>query len=118
MTETEYKFTYRKNIIVDIGICIRLITRVLDEVNLLDDKINAIDNKINALVIKFSKKREYFSVGEVALIEGVCERTIRKRIKEGSIKAIKNPGERSYKIPANKYYETQTELKSKNYTRN
>ena len=42
----------------------------------------------------------------------------KERIKEGSIKAIKNPGERSYKMPVNKYYETQTELKSKNYTRN
>ena len=57
-------------------------------------------------------------VGEVALIEGVCEKTIRNRITEGAIPATKNEGERSYKISALQYYETRTEVKSKNSSRN
>lgn len=69
----------------------------------------------NQKVIKdqLSKKPEYLSVGEVALMEGVCEKTIRNRIREGSIPATKNEGERSYKIPRLEYYETRTEVKSK-----
>ena len=64
------------------------------------------------------QKPEYLSVGEVALIEGVSEKTIRARIKEGSIPATRNEGERSYKIPCLRYYETRTEVKSKTSFRN
>lgn len=64
------------------------------------------------------EKPEYLSVGEVALIEGVCEKTIRNRIREGSIPATKNEGERSYKIPSLEYYETRTDVKSKTSYRN
>ena len=64
------------------------------------------------------EKPEYLSVGQVALIEGVCEKTIRNRIKEGTIPATKNDGERSYKIPSLEYYETRTEIKSKSSYRN
>ena len=58
------------------------------------------------------KKPEYLSVGQVASLEGVCEKTIRNRIKEGTIPATKNRGERTYKIPSLEYYETRTEVKS------
>ena len=64
------------------------------------------------------EKPEYLSVGEVALMEGVCEKTIRNRIREGSIPATKNEGERSYKIPSLEYYETRTDVKSKTSNRN
>ena len=50
--------------------------------------------------------------------EGVCDKTIRNRIKEGTIPAVKNEGERSYKIPTQEYHETRTKVKSKNSFRN
>lgn len=62
---------------------------------------------------QLSKKPEYLSVGEVAMKEGVCAKTIRNRIKEGIIPALKNKGERSYKIPSFEYYKTQNKFRAK-----
>ena len=44
---------------------------------------------------------------------GVNTKTIRNRIKEGIIPALKNKGERSYKIPSFEYYKTQNKFRSK-----
>ena len=74
--------------------------------------------KIESIHDLVLKKPEYLSVGQVASLEGVCEKTIRNRIKEGTIPATKNKGERSYKIPSLEYYETRTEVKSNTSYRN
>ena len=74
--------------------------------------------KLESIHNQVLKKPEYLSVGQVALLEGVSEKTIRNRIKEGTIPATKNEGERSYKIPRLEYYETRTEVKSKTSYRN
>ena len=74
--------------------------------------------KLESINSHIKQKPEYYSVGQVALLEGVCEKTIRNRIKEGTIPATKNKGERSYKIPRLEYYETRTEVKSKTSFRN
>ena len=74
--------------------------------------------KLESINSHIKQKPEYLSVGQVALLEGVCEKTIRNRIKEGTIPATKNKGERSYKIPRLEYYETRTEVKSKTSYRN
>ena len=74
--------------------------------------------KLESIHNHVKQKPEYLSVGQVALLEGVCEKTIRNRIKEGTIPATKNEGERSYKIPILEYYETRTEVKSKTSYRN
>lgn len=71
----------------------------------------------DVIVFKISKSDKRM-IREVALIEGVCEKTIRNRIKEGSIPATKNEGERSYKIPRVEYFETRTDVKSKTSNRN
>ena len=86
----------------------RLIDVIYEEVL---PKLESINNYVR-------QKPEYLSVGEVALMEGVCEKTIRNRIREGSIPATKNEGERSYKIPSLEYYETRTDVKSKTSYRN
>ena len=59
---------------------------------------------------KILDKPEYYSVGEIALKQGVCERTIREKIKKGHLKAYKSPGERSYRIPCDEYHKSQTEV--------
>ena len=74
--------------------------------------------KIESIYDLALKKPEYLSVGQVASIEGVCEKTIRNRIKEWAIPATKNKGERAYKIPRLEYYQTQTDVKSKCSYRN
>ena len=74
--------------------------------------------KIESIYDLALKKPEYLSVGQVASIEGVCEKTIRNRIKEGTIPATKNEGERAYKIPRLEYSQTQTDVKSKTSYRN
>ena len=74
--------------------------------------------KLESINSHIKQKPKYLSVGQVALLEGVCEKTIRNRIKEGTIPATKNKGERSYKIPRLEYYETRTEVKSKTSYRN
>lgn len=82
------------------------------------DILQQIVPKLESIYDHVQQKPEYLSVGQVAFIEGVCEKTIRNRIKEGAIPAFKNEGERSYKIPALQYYETRTEVKSKCTYRN
>ena len=86
----------------------RLIDVIYEEVL---PKLESINNYVK-------QKPEYLSIGEVALIEGVTEKTIRNRIKEGAIPATRNNGERSYKIPSQEYQETRTETKSKTSFRN
>ena len=49
--------------------------------------------KLESINSHIKQKPEYLSVGQVALLEGVCEKTIRNRIKEGTIPATKNKGE-------------------------
>lgn len=96
----------------------RSINHIVENLKDVNEKIDRLEASQNIIVDKLSKKPEYLSVGEVVLIEGVCEKTIRNRIKEGAIPATKNEGERSYKISALQYYETRTEVKSKNSSRN
>ena len=82
------------------------------QLRLIDIIYEEVLPKLESINDCVKQKPEYLSVGEVALIEGVSEKTIRNRIKEGTIPATKNKGERSYKIPSLEYYETRTEVKS------
>ena len=92
----------------------QLITRVTEsQQRLIDVVFEEILPKLESIDYYVRQKPEYLSVGEVALIEGVCEKTIRNRIKEGTIPASKNDGERAYKISRLEYYQTRTEVKSK-----
>ena len=59
---------------------------------------------------KILNKPEYYSVGEIALKQGVCERSIREKIKKGHLKAYKNQGEMSNRIPCDEYHKSHTEV--------
>ena len=96
----------------------RNIILVFEELKTLNTRIEQIEQNQMLFKNQLSKKPEFLSVGEVALKEGVCAKTVRNRIKEGSIPAVKNDGERSYKIPSQEYHETRTKVKSKNSFRN
>ena len=88
------------------------------QIRLIDVIYKEVLPKIESIHNHVKQKPEYLSVGQVALLEGVCEKTIRYRIKEGTIPATKNEGERSCRIPRLEYYQTQTEAKSKTSYRN
>ena len=62
--------------------------------------------KIDRISDKVFEKPEYFSVGEIALKEGVSDRTVRRRLKEKVIPFEKNEGEKAYRIPAEHYYQS------------
>jgi excisionase family DNA binding protein len=62
--------------------------------------------KIDKISDKVFEKPEYFSVGEIALKEGVSDRTVRRRLKEKVIPFEKNEGEKAYRIPAEHYYQS------------
>ena len=62
--------------------------------------------KIDKISDKVFEKPEYFSVGEIALKEGVSDRTVRRRLKEKVIPLEKNEGEKAYRIPAEHYYQS------------
>ena len=62
--------------------------------------------KIDKISDKVFEKQEYFSVGEIALKEGVSDRTVRRRLKEKVIPFEKNEGEKAYRIPAEHYYQS------------
>ena len=96
----------------------RNIILVFEELKTMNTKIERMEQNQMVFKDQLSKKPEFLSVGEVALKEGVCDKTIRNRIKEGTIPAIKNEGERAYRIPRLEYYQTQTKVKSKCSYRN
>lgn len=106
-------YEYRENPKDELKGIARNITLILERLDTMDNRIEHMEQNQKVIKDQLSKKPEYLSVGEVALIEGVCEKTIRNRIREGSIPATKNEGERSYKIPRLEYYETRTDVKSK-----
>ena len=59
--------------------------------------------KIDKISDKVFEKPEYLSVGEIALKEGVSDRTVRRRLKEKIIPFEKNEGEKAYRIPNEQY---------------
>ena len=91
----------------------RNIILVFEELKIMNTRIEQMEQNQKVFKDQLSKKPEYLSVGEVAMKEGVCAKTIRKRIKEGTIPAIKNEGERSYRILNFEYYKIQNKFKSK-----
>ena len=91
----------------------RNIILVFEELKIMNTRIEQMEQNQMVFKDQLSKKPEYLSVGEVAMKEGVCAKTIRNRIKEGIIPALKNKGERSYKISSFEYYKTQNKLRSK-----
>ena len=77
--------------------------------------------KIDKISDKVFEKSEYLSLGEIALKEGVSDKTVRRRLKEKVIPFEKKEGEKAYRIPAEYYYQSlSSDGKSKwfqNHTR-
>ena len=107
--------TTRVNSIVDSIDQLRLtMVHMIDTVSKMDTKIDKISDKV-------FEKPEYFTVGEIALKEGVSQETVRRRLKNRMIPFEKKEGEKAYKIPAEEYYNSisndGTSLWFQNHTR-
>ena len=68
--------------------------------------LSDINIKIDKISDKIFEKPEYLSVGEVALRQGISDRTVRRRLKEKVIPFEKNEGEKSYRISSYVYYQS------------
>jgi hypothetical protein len=62
--------------------------------------------KIGEIHDKVFEKPEYFSVGEIALRQGVDPKTVRRHIRKGNIPYERNEGEKAYRIPSEEYYQS------------
>ena len=79
---------------------------ITDSLNQMKEKQKNIDIKLDKISCVLLKKSDYLTVGEVALKEGVSERTVLRRIKMGVIPYEKSEGEKAYRIPSIKYHES------------
>ena len=75
--------------------------------------IDIMMNEQSRMLIKVGKihdnvfeKPEYFSVGEIALRQGVDPKTVRRHLKKGNIPYERNKGEKAYRIPSKEYYQS------------
>ena len=64
----------------------------------LEKWLSDINIKIDKISDKIFEKPEYLSVGEVALRQGISDRTVRRHISKGNIPFERNKGEKSYRI--------------------
>jgi predicted transcriptional regulator len=63
-----------------------------------------ISAKIDKICDRIFQNPDYFSVGEIALKQGISQKTVRRHIKKGNIPYERN--EKSYRIPSAEYYQS------------
>ena len=74
--------------------------------NEMMNQLNRMSVKIDKIHDKVFEKPEYFSVGEIALRQGVDPKTVRRHIRKGNIPYERNEGEKAYRIPSEEYYQS------------
>ena len=63
-------------------------------------------NVVQKIYDKVYDKPRFLSVGEVALDQGVSEKTVLRRINDGTIPSEKKKGEKSHRIPSLEYFKS------------
>ena len=74
--------------------------------NEMINQLNRMSVKIDKIHDKVFEKPEYFSVGEIALRQGVCKKTVLRHIHIGNIPYERNEGEKAYRIPSEEYFQS------------
>jgi len=75
----------------------------------MDDLIQnqfVMNSKIEKISDKIFNKPEFLTVGDIALKEGVSQRTVRRRLKDNVIPYHKDKGDKAYRIPSKDYYQS------------
>jgi excisionase family DNA binding protein len=74
------------------------------------------DLQFNRLGKVLFSERNHLTVGEVALVEGKCQKTILRYIKKGYLKATKLPGSKSYQISREDFNNYKLGLKQRKHS--
>ena len=111
----EYK-TYNSNLqenekpIYALSKRVNLLTETVEQAVISIDKMmnkqSRMSVKIDKIHDKVFEKPEYFSVGEIALRQGVCKKTVLRHIHIGNIPCERNEGEKAYRIPSEDYFQS------------
>ena len=80
--------------------------QVLFSQNEMKNELRQISAKVDKICNKIFQNPDYFSVGEIALKQGISQKTVRRHIKKGNIPYERNKGEKSYRIPSAEYYQS------------
>jgi hypothetical protein len=89
---------------------VSLLTETVEQVVIsIDDMMkeqSRMSVKIDKIHDKVFEKPEYFSVGEIALKQGKCSKTVLRHIHSGNIPYERNEGEKAYRIPSEEYFQS------------
>jgi len=89
---------------------VNLLTETVEQAVISIDKMineqSRMSVKIDKIHDKVFEKPEYFSVGEIALRQGVDPKTVRRHLRKGNIPYERNEGEKAYRIPSEEYYQS------------
>jgi len=89
---------------------VNLLTETVEQAVISIDKMineqSRMSVKIDKIHDKVFEKPEYFSVGKIALRQGVDPKTVRRHIRKGNIPYERNEGEKAYRIPSEEYYQS------------
>ena len=99
-----------------------LLTETVEQVVISIDEMMNEQSRISVKLDKISDKifqnPDYFSVGEIALKQGKSPKTVLRHIHRGNIPFEKNEGEKAYRIPSKKYYQSLSRDGSSSWFRN
>ena len=95
-----YVLTKRVNFLTE------TVHQVLFSQNEMKNELRQISAKVDKICNKIFQNPDYFSVGEIALKQGVGQRTVRRHIQKGNIPFERNKGEKAYRIPSKEYYKS------------
>ena len=89
-----------------VGLVEEVSQEILMKMDKLEDFFTELTSKINKVYDKVHERPEHYTVGQIALKEGVSEKTVRRKIQELKIPAIKREGDKSYKISTEAYHDS------------
>ena len=89
-----------------VGLVDEVSQEILLKMDKLEDLITELKSKVNKVCDKVHERPEHYTVGQIALKEQVCEKTVRRKIQEQKIPATKREGDKSYKISTEAYHDS------------
>lgn len=89
-----------------VGLVEEVSQEILMKMDKLEDFFTELTSKVNKVYDKVHERPEHYTVGQIALKEGVCEKTVLRKIKKQKIPAIKREGDKSYKISTEAYHDS------------
>ena len=89
-----------------VGLVEEVSQEILMKMDKFENFFTELTSKVNKVYDKVHERPEHYTVGQIALKEGVCEKTVRRKIQEQKIPAIKREGDKSYKISTEAYHDS------------